>query len=107
MGLGKDWDGICIVLTGALSRFVNQLPDPEQEDLSGHDATAESKGKGKKTVKSHLDPRTLLRLRKVRANLKLGELGPSDSTVLFGVPTQKSFFLQQSTAPWHWSRHRC
>ena len=70
MGLGKDWEGICIVLIGAMSRFVNQLPDPEQEDLSHKDVTAGT-SKKRKTLKMQLDPRTMSRLRKVRTNLKL------------------------------------
>lgn len=74
IGLGKGWEGIGIVLTGALSRFVNQLPDPEETEIDapplapGNDKNRIAK---RKAVKSELDPRTLARLRKVRVNLKL------------------------------------
>ncbi len=71
MGLGKEWEGICIVIVGALSRFVNQLPDPEEEDLSGHDAASGQNPAHRASLKRQLDPRTMTRLRKVKANLKL------------------------------------
>ena len=51
ISLGKGWEGVSIVLVGALSKFVNTLPD-EDEGIE-------------------LDTRTLARLRKVRVNLKL------------------------------------
>ncbi|KDN52667.1 hypothetical protein K437DRAFT_220099 [Tilletiaria anomala UBC 951] len=74
MSQGKEWEGICIVLTGALSRFVNQLPDPEEVDLSSHDAAKPATtgtSKAPRSLRRQLDARTMKRLRKVRANLKL------------------------------------
>ncbi len=31
ISLGKGWESVSIVLVGALSKFVNQLPDDEDE----------------------------------------------------------------------------
>lgn len=64
IGLGKGWEGVAVVLTGALSKFVNNLPD-EDEDIHN-----EHKGKMKR-VRRELDPRTMSRLRKLRTSLKL------------------------------------
>lgn len=70
IGLGKEWEGVAVVLTGALSKFVNNLPD-EEEDLPT-DEESRSKQKTKtRRVKRELDPRTVNRLRKLRTSLKL------------------------------------
>lgn len=68
IGLGKEWEGVAVVLTGALSKFVNNLPD-EEEDLPIDEASG-SKQK-RRRAKRELDPRTVNRLRKLRTSLKL------------------------------------
>jgi hypothetical protein len=67
IGLGKGWEGVAVVLTGALSKFVNNLPDEEEE---GDAEDSKRKGKAKR-VRRELDPRTMSRLRKLRTSLKL------------------------------------
>lgn len=67
ISLGKGWEGVSIVLVGALSKFVNQLPDDEDE----FEPASSSSAKVKKPKKLQLDPRTMQRLRKIRVNLKL------------------------------------
>lgn len=80
ISLGPKWEGTAIVLTGALSKFVNSLPDPE--DVEDHQTASirnsDSVPPSKKTVarrrrkfQDELDPRTMARLRKLRGNLKL------------------------------------
>ncbi|GAK62219.1 uncharacterized protein PAN0_001c0417 [Moesziomyces antarcticus] len=73
ISLGKGWESVSIVLVGALSKFVNQLPDDEDEyeNASGSSAIGAQVTKVKKPKKLQLDPRTMARLRKVRVNLKL------------------------------------
>ncbi len=73
ISLGKGWESVSIVLVGALSKFVNQLPDDEDEyeNASGSGAIGAQVTKVKKPKKLQLDPRTMARLRKVRVNLKL------------------------------------
>ena len=58
IGLGPRWEGTVIMLVGAMSRFVNRLPD---DFGAPHGASQNSEG----------DTRTAAILRKVRANLKL------------------------------------
>uniref|UniRef100_V5GW15 Uncharacterized protein n=2 Tax=Kalmanozyma brasiliensis (strain GHG001) TaxID=1365824 RepID=V5GW15_KALBG len=67
ISLGKGWEGVSIVLVGALSKFVNQLPDDEDE----FEPASSTGPKKKKPKKLQLDPRTMQRLRKIRVNLKL------------------------------------
>ncbi|SNX81767.1 uncharacterized protein MEPE_00472 [Melanopsichium pennsylvanicum] len=74
ISLGKGWENVSIVLVGALSKFVNQLPDDEDEYEShpqNPNAIGGSVTKVKKSRKLQLDPRTMVRLRKIRVNLKL------------------------------------
>lgn len=68
ISLGRDWQGTSIILVGALSKFVNTLPDDE-DDYQAPVAGAHIKQK--KPKKLQLDPRTMQRLRKIRVNLKL------------------------------------
>lgn len=73
ISLGKGWESVSIVLVGALSKFVNQLPDDEDEHENAPNS-ANAVGavvKVKKPKKLQLDPRTMGRLRKIRVNLKL------------------------------------
>lgn len=71
ISLGPKWAGTQIVLTGALSKFVNSLPDPEEmAELANAVGGAEGGGTGKKR-RMEYDPRTMGRLRKLRGNLKL------------------------------------
>lgn len=67
IGLGKGWEGVAVVLTGALSKFVNNLPD-EDEDVIQDDSKSKRKAK---RMRRELDPRTMSRLRKLRTSLKL------------------------------------
>ncbi|SPO21035.1 uncharacterized protein UTRI_00512 [Ustilago trichophora] len=74
ISLGKGWETVSIVLVGALSKFVNQLPDDEDEYENAPQSDSTIGGtvvKVKKPKKLHLDPRTMARLRKIRVNLKL------------------------------------
>ncbi|KAJ9476710.1 hypothetical protein PHBOTO_000394 [Pseudozyma hubeiensis] len=74
ISLGKGWESVSIVLVGALSKFVNQLPDDEDEYENAPSAATSIGGavvKVKKPKKLQLDPRTMARLRKIRVNLKL------------------------------------
>lgn len=74
ISLGKGWETVSIVLVGALSKFVNQLPDDEDEYEDSPQAATSIGGtvsKVKKPKKLQLDPRTMSRLRKIRVNLKL------------------------------------
>ncbi|SPO36188.1 uncharacterized protein PSFLO_01659 [Pseudozyma flocculosa] len=80
IGLGKGWEGISIVLVGALSKFVNTLPDDDDDDDGANvvvQPPALAPGEGlnarhkRRPAKVELDPHTLMRLRKVRVNLKL------------------------------------
>ena len=74
ISLGKGWESVSIVLVGALSKFVNQLPDDEDEFENAPQAATTIGGavnKVKKPKKLQLDPRTMARLRKIRVNLKL------------------------------------
>ncbi|CDS00020.1 uncharacterized protein SPSC_02692 [Sporisorium scitamineum] len=74
ISLGKGWESVSIVLVGALSKFVNQLPDDEDEYENAPQAATIIGGtvsKVKKPKKLRLDPRTMARLRKIRVNLKL------------------------------------
>ncbi|SJX60491.1 uncharacterized protein SRS1_10114 [Sporisorium reilianum f. sp. reilianum] len=74
ISLGKGWESVSIVLVGALSKFVNQLPDDEDEYENAPQAATTIGGtvtKVKKPKKLQLDPRTMARLRKIRVNLKL------------------------------------
>lgn len=74
ISLGKGWESVSIVIVGALSKFVNQLPDDEDEyenaPQSGS-SIADTVVKVKKPKRLQLDPRTMARLRKIRVNLKL------------------------------------
>lgn len=60
ISLGPKWESTAIVLVGAMSKFVNTLPDPVDDGTTG-----------RHRVRNICDPRTLARLRKLRANLKL------------------------------------
>ncbi|SPO20116.1 uncharacterized protein UTRI_00512_B [Ustilago trichophora] len=74
ISLGKGWEGVSIVLVGALSKFVNQLPDDEDEYENARQSGStigNTVVKVKKPKKLQLDPRTMARLRKIRVNLKL------------------------------------
>ncbi|SAM69093.1 uncharacterized protein UBRO_00696 [Ustilago bromivora] len=72
ISLGKGWESVSIVLVGALSKFVNQLPGDEDEFENAPSNTIGSTlVKVKKPKKLQLDPRTMARLRKIRVNLKL------------------------------------
>lgn len=74
ISLGKGWETVSIVLVGALSKFVNQLPDDEDEYEAAPGSANTIGGattKIKKPKKLQLDPRTMARLRKIRVNLKL------------------------------------
>ncbi|TKY90674.1 hypothetical protein EX895_000672 [Sporisorium graminicola] len=74
ISLGKGWESVSIVLVGALSKFVNQLPDDEDEYENAPQAATTIGGtvtKVKKPKKLQLDPHTMARLRKIRVNLKL------------------------------------
>lgn len=74
ISLGKGWESVSIVLVGALSKFVNQLPDDEDEYENAPSAATSIGGTVatvKKPKKLQLDPRTMARLRKIRVNLKL------------------------------------
>lgn len=74
ISLGKGWESVSIVLVGALSKFVNQLPDDEDEFENDPHSTNTIGGavtKVKNPKKLQLDPRTMTRLRKIRVNLKL------------------------------------
>ncbi|CAD6891545.1 unnamed protein product [Tilletia controversa] len=72
ISLGPKWDSTSIVICGALSKFVNSLPDGEEDATS---ATADQTKSGtparKRGHKMQLDPRTMQRLRKLKTNLKL------------------------------------
>lgn len=74
ISLGKGWESVSIVLVGALSKFVNQLPDDE-DDFENSPESSNAIGtplnKVRKPKKLQLDPRTMARLRKIRVNLKL------------------------------------
>ncbi|PWN24138.1 hypothetical protein BCV69DRAFT_21068 [Microstroma glucosiphilum] len=71
ISLGPKWAGTQIVLTGALSKFVNSLPDPEEmAELANAIEGGAAGGAGKKR-RMEYDPRTMGRLRKLRGNLKL------------------------------------
>lgn len=70
ISLGKDWQSTSIILVGALSKFVNTLPDDEDEYQVQPSASGATT-KQKKPKKLQLDPRTMQRLRKIRVNLKL------------------------------------
>lgn len=73
ISLGKGWEGTSIVLTGALSKFVNQLPDDEEQDLPTDDESGSMQNRRARARKArqNLDPRTASRLRKLRTSLKL------------------------------------
>lgn len=62
ISLGPNFTGTAVVLTGAMSKYVNTLPD-EQVYLS-----TRRRGNGPGTS---FDPRTMERLRKLRGTLKL------------------------------------
>ncbi|UZJ52241.1 hypothetical protein CBS101457_001561 [Exobasidium rhododendri] len=68
IGLGSGWEGTAIVITGALSKFVNNLPDEEDEITESKDG---SQARKTKRMRRELDPRTQSRLRKLRTSLKL------------------------------------
>ncbi|PWN42231.1 hypothetical protein IE81DRAFT_323715 [Ceraceosorus guamensis] len=68
ISLGPAWEGIAIVLVGAMSRFVNQLPD-EQAQHRRADIRAGKHALRKGTLQT--DTITQARLRKLRVNLKL------------------------------------
>ncbi|KAK0541021.1 hypothetical protein OC835_000341 [Tilletia horrida] len=70
ISLGPKWDATSIVLCGALSKFVNSLPDGD-EDATLSDAKGPDGTKRKRGHKMQLDPRTMQRLRKLKTNLKL------------------------------------
>lgn len=72
IGLGNGWEGVAIVITGALSKFVNNLPD-EEEDVQGGDGQGQEEAVRRKPrrIRRELDPRTMSRLRKLRTSLKL------------------------------------
>lgn len=70
IGLGKEWEGVAVVLTGALSKFVNNLPD-EEEDLPTEEVAGSKQKTKTRRAKRELDPRTVNRLRKLRTSLKL------------------------------------
>ncbi|CAO1634453.1 unnamed protein product [Parajaminaea phylloscopi] len=76
ISLGPKWQGTAIVLTGAMSKFVNSLPDPEEQvQQQEQEQQAQSSTPGARRRRRHfrdeLDPRTMARLRKLRGNLKL------------------------------------
>ncbi|KAE8267167.1 hypothetical protein A4X09_0g5182 [Tilletia walkeri] len=67
ISLGPKWDSTSIVICGALSKFVNSLPDGEEDG----EATKTASSGRKRGHKMQLDPRTMQRLRKLKTNLKL------------------------------------
>lgn len=74
ISLGPRWQGTAIVLTGALSKFVNSLPDPEDlvvPDVVSGGPSSSSAARGRRRLRLEYDPHTMSRLRKVRSNLKL------------------------------------
>ncbi|PWN50529.1 hypothetical protein IE53DRAFT_362308 [Violaceomyces palustris] len=111
IGLGKGWEGISIVLIGAISKFINNLPEEDEAsfDTSSLPALAPGQGIGhartKKPKKVELDPRTLTRLRKIRVNLKLAidHSISTDQTRLLAsylqtlVMSEGSHFIRSST----------
>ncbi|CEH15643.1 hypothetical protein CBOM_04390 [Ceraceosorus bombacis] len=68
ISLGPAWEGIAIVLVGAMSRFVNQLPD-EQAQHRRADIRAGKHALRNGTLQT--DTITQARLRRLRVNLKL------------------------------------
>ncbi|KAN0065592.1 hypothetical protein ACQY0O_000710 [Thecaphora frezii] len=62
ISLGPGWEGVAVVLVGALSKWVNMLPDDEDQ---------QEQAKGKAPTRTELDQKTVARLRKVRVNLKM------------------------------------
>lgn len=73
IGLGKGWEGVAVVLTGALSKFINNLPDEEEEEeiSASHQDGGHQDGRIVRRARRELDPRTMSRLRKLRTSLKL------------------------------------
>lgn len=71
ISLGPKWAGTQIVLTGALSKFVNSLPDPEEMAEVANAIGGGAEGALGKKRRMEYDPRTMGRLRKLRGNLKL------------------------------------
>lgn len=69
ISLGPAHEGIAVVLVGALSKFVNQLPDDDEESWASASPAGETRRKRAKKIE--LDPRTQSRLRKLRVSLKL------------------------------------
>lgn len=69
ISLGPAHEGIAVVLVGALSKFVNQLPDDDDESWASVAPAGETRRR--RARKMELDPRTQSRLRKLRVSLKL------------------------------------
>ncbi|KAL9940202.1 hypothetical protein V8E36_000907 [Tilletia maclaganii] len=75
ISLGPKWDSTSIIICGALSKFVNSLPDGDEDldiaSTSANTGTGSTQPKRKRGHKMQLDPRTMTRLRKLKTNLKL------------------------------------
>jgi len=79
ISLGKGNESTSIILIGILSKFVNTLPDLEDDDVHKHEAgMGVGAGARKKIARPELDSQTLNRLRKLKVNLKLA----IDSSIL-------------------------
>ncbi|KAK0548072.1 hypothetical protein OC845_003767 [Tilletia horrida] len=73
ISLGPKWDATSIVICGALSKFVNSLPDDDEHIVAsaGQKGESSATAKRRRGHKTQLDPRTMQRLRKLKVNLKL------------------------------------
>lgn len=91
ISLGKGNESTSIVLIGALSKFVNTLPDIEDDEVNDHVGGGEGQVK-KKMARPELDPQTQNRLRKLKVNLKLA----IDASILSDQTGLLSSYMQVS-----------
>lgn len=109
IALGPKFEGTQIVLTGALSKFVNSLPDPDDQaeitDVLDHSSSSGDRPR-RRPQRVEYDPRTMNRLRKVKGSLKLAvdhSLATDQTRLLasyvqVSIMTEGSHFIQSTVS---------